>query len=109
MNSESTTNKLVRKVKTLDEEIAAQREKLRKLEERQREQQRKEREKSQKAVMELIKAERLDLISFEIWREAMPQIKALLVVDSAKPAKSVPPVLLAAQESVIAKTPETGQ
>jgi Spy/CpxP family protein refolding chaperone len=51
-----------RKAKTLDEEIAAQREKLRKLEERQREQQRKERERNQKAVMELIKTERLDAV-----------------------------------------------
>ncbi len=103
MNSESTTNKLVRKVKTLDEEIAAQREKLRKLEERQREQQRREKEKNQKAVMELIKSERLDSIAADLWREAMPKIKALLVVDSAKPAKPAQPVQPAAQVADVAE------
>lgn len=87
MSSESTNNKAGRKAKTLDEEIAAQRDKLRKLEERQRDQQRKEREKNQKAVMELIKTERLDAVPSELWREAMPKIKALLVVEPAKPAE----------------------
>ncbi len=92
MGRESSTVKTERKVRTLDEEIAYQREKLRKLEERQREQQRKEREKNQKAVMELIKAERLDAVSADLWRAAMPKIKALLVVDSGKqPAQQVAP------------------
>ncbi len=92
MSSETTNPKPGRKAKTLDEEIAAQREKLRKLEERQREQQRKERERNQKAVMELIKTERLDAVPSDLWREAMPKIKALLVVDAAKPAEPVKPV-----------------
>lgn len=92
MSSESTTNKSGRKAKTLDEEIAAQRDKLRKLEERQRDQQRKEREKNQKAVMELIKTERLDAVPSDLWREAMPKIKALLIVEPAKPAEPAKPV-----------------
>jgi Spy/CpxP family protein refolding chaperone len=92
MSSEKTNPKSGRKIKTLDEEIAAQREKLRKLEERQREQQRKEREKNQKAVMELIKTERLDAVPSELWREAMPKIKALLVVESPKLEEPVQPV-----------------
>jgi len=92
MSSETMNPKSGRKTKTLDEEIAAQREKLRKLEERQREQQRKERERNQKAVMELIKTERLDAVPSDLWREAMPKIKALLLVDAAKPAEPVKPV-----------------
>lgn len=87
MSSESTINKSGRKAKTLDEEIAAQRDKLRKLEERQRDHQRKEREKNQKAVMELIKTERLDAVPSDLWREAMPKIKALLIVEPAKPVQ----------------------
>ena len=75
-----------RKARTLEEEIAAQREKLKKLEDRQREQQRKERERNQKAVLELIKAEKLDAVSAEQWRSAMPAIKsALLVIVGGTP------------------------
>ena len=92
MSSKMTNPKSGRRAKTLDEEIAAQREKLRKLEERQREQQRKERERNQKAVMELIKTERLDTVPSDLWREAMPKIKALLVVDVAKPAEPGKPI-----------------
>ncbi len=106
MSSEKTNPKSGRKAKTLDEEIAAQREKLRKLEERQREQQRKERERNQKAVMELIKTERLDAVPSDLWREAMPKIKALLVVDAAKPAEPVKPVQTAPE---VAATAEASQ
>lgn len=103
MSSETTNPKSGRKAKTLDEEIAAQREKLRKLEERQREQQRKERERNQKAVMELIKTERLDAVPSDLWREAMPKIKALLVVDAAKPAEPVKPVQTAPEGAASAE------
>lgn len=99
MNSETTNPKSGRKAKTLDEEIAAQRDKLRRLEERQREQQRKEREKNQKAVMELIKTERLDAVPSDLWREAMPKIKALLIVEPAKPAEPAKPVQKAQKET----------
>ena len=92
MSSETTNPKSERKAKTLDEEIAAQREKLRKLGKQQREQQRKERERNQKAVMELIKTERLDTIPSNLWREAMPKIRALLVVDEANPEEPAKPV-----------------
>ncbi len=81
MEAQTVTVKTVRKARTLDEEIVHQREKLRKLEERQREQQRREREKNQKAVLELIKAERLDTVPAERWRTVMPKLKALLAVD----------------------------
>ena len=85
MNDEISTAKPARKVKSLDDEIAAAAEKLRRLQDRQKEQQRKEREKNQKAVMDLIKMERLDIVQPDIWREAMPKIKALLIVDDDQP------------------------
>lgn len=72
-----------RKARTLEEEIAAQRDKLRKLEERQREQKRKEQERNTKAVLELIRAEKLDAVPAEQWKLAMPAIKAALLVDSS--------------------------
>lgn len=92
MSRESSSNKPGRKAKSLDDEIAAAAEKLRKLQERQREQQRKERERNQKAVMEIIKTERLDAVPSEIWRDVMPKIKALLVVDSEKSEDHEKPV-----------------
>lgn len=82
MSEENVSKLRGRKQKSLEEEIAAQREKLRKLEERHKEQQRKERERNQKAVMELIKSEKLDTVPAEVWRDAMPKIKALLVVEN---------------------------
>jgi nucleosome binding factor SPN SPT16 subunit len=91
MKSENVAPKKARAPRTLDEEIAAQREKLRKLELKQREQLRKERERNQKSVLELIKTERLDSVPSEVWREAMPKLKALLLVEdhakTAEPAK----------------------
>ncbi|MEN9473600.1 MAG: hypothetical protein RIS48_320 [Pseudomonadota bacterium] len=89
MDAQTTSVKTARKARTLDEEIAHQREKLRKLEERQREQQRREREKNQKAVLELIKAERLDTVPADRWRAVMPRLKALLAVDQ-EPVKKPP-------------------
>ena len=81
MEAETDSVKTARMARTLDEEIAHQREKLRKLEERQREQQRREREKNQKAVLELIKAERLDTVPAERWRAVMPKLKVVLAVE----------------------------
>lgn len=71
-----------RKVRTLEQEIALQRDKLKRLEDRQREQQRKDREKNQKAVLELIRAEKLDTVSATQWRNAMPAIRAALQLQA---------------------------
>ncbi len=68
-----------RKPKSVEDEIAAAREKLKKLEERQREQQRKERERNAKMVLDLIHAEKLDTVSADAWRSAMPTIKEVLL------------------------------
>ncbi len=67
-----------KKIKTLDEEIAAQLEKLRKLQERQREVQKKERERNQRAVLEILRTEKLDSVSADRWLEALPKIKEIL-------------------------------
>jgi Spy/CpxP family protein refolding chaperone len=78
VTAESVVSKAPRKVCTLEEEILAQREKLRKLEEKQREQQKKERERNQKAVFELLKSEKLDLVPVERWKDLVGLIKKSL-------------------------------
>lgn len=90
MNATKTAKKEIspaRKVRNLEEEIAAQRAKLKALEDRQKDQQRKERERNQKAVMEIIKAEKLDTATAEQWANALPAIKTALfgsLVDSLR-------------------------
>lgn len=94
MNATKTAKqeiKPVRKVRNIEEEIAAQRAKLKALEDRQKEQQRKERERNQKAVLEIIKAEKLDTASAEQWASALPTIKAALFGNSAESQQAVPP------------------
>ena len=106
MSEAKTAPKGGRKARTLEEEIAAQRDKLRKLEERQREQQRKERERNTKAVLELIRTEKLDTVPAEQWKAAMPTIKAALLVDSP----SQPEAGAAIQENVSqGETASSGQ
>lgn len=75
MSEANATSKPGRKAGSLDEEIQKAAEKLRRLQERQRDQQRKERERNQKAVLELIKAERLDVVPADQWKAALPKIK----------------------------------
>lgn len=79
MTQDKTQEKPQRKAKTLEDEIAIAREKLKRLEEKQREQQKKWREKNQKAVFELIRSEKLDLVEAEKWKSSLPQIKSILM------------------------------
>ena len=67
-----------KKTRSLEDEIIAQREKLKMLEKKQTELIRKEKEKTSKAVINLIQAEKLDLISLEKWKGSLPAIKELL-------------------------------
>ena len=76
------SEKPVRKKKSLEQEIALQREKLKRLEDKQREQQRKWREKNQKSVFELIRSEKLDVIEIEKWQEMLPKLKILLAPET---------------------------
>jgi hypothetical protein len=79
---EKISKKTVRQKKSLEEEIALQREKLKRLEDKHREQQRKWREKNQKSVLELIRSEKLDLVEIEKWQEIIPNLKTLLAAES---------------------------
>ena len=90
MSEAKTKETAVRKVRTLDDEILAQREKLRKLEERKREAQSRERERNIKAVLELIRAEKLDVVPAEQWKTAMVAIKRALHVENLDQSKTEP-------------------
>jgi len=72
---EKVSEKPLRKKKSLEEEIALQREKLKHLEDKHREQQRKWREKNQKSVLDLIRSEKLDVVEIEKWQEMLPKLK----------------------------------
>ena len=82
MNQQQATKPRGRKARTLQEEITATAEKLRKLQERQKEIERKDRARNQKAVLKLIKAEKLDSIPIEQWRQSIESIKAALIPQS---------------------------
>ncbi|KVV25078.1 hypothetical protein WK78_03010 [Burkholderia cepacia] len=84
MANENAATKPVRQVRSLEDEITKARDKLRRLEEQHREQQRKEREKNAKAVLELLKSEKLDIVPAELWKDALPKIRALLAVNEGK-------------------------
>lgn len=78
MSLDENTKKTERKKRSISDEIVEQREKLRKLEEKQKEQIRKERERTSKAVFDLLRSEKLDIVSVEKWVAAMPMLKDAL-------------------------------
>ena len=80
-----------RHARSLQEEIAAAAEKLRKLQERQKEIERKALARNQKAVSALIAAHRLDGIPVEHWRQAIEEIKASLHRHSSESPHPVQP------------------
>ncbi|WP_156443859.1 hypothetical protein [Burkholderia savannae] len=84
MANENAAAKPARQGRSLEDEITKARDKLRRLEEQHREQQRKDREKNAKAVLELLKSEKLDIIPAELWKNALPKIRALLAVNEGK-------------------------
>ena len=91
MNTLNTSKPRGRKARSLQEEIAAAAEKLRKLQERQKEIERKALARNQKAVSELIAAHRLDGIPVEHWRQAIEEIKASLHRHSSESPHPVQP------------------
>ena len=88
----SEVQKLAKGAKTIQDEISSTKEKLRKLEDRQKEQVKKERDRNQRAVLDIIKAEKLDVVSPEKWQEAMPKIRAILLSKDSKTEEVVKPV-----------------
>jgi len=91
MDTLNTSKPRGRKARSLQEEIAAAAEKLRKLQERQKEIERKALARNQKAVSELIAAHRLDGIPVEHWRQAIEEIKASLHRHSSESPHPVQP------------------
>ena len=91
MDTLNTSKPRGRKARSLQEEIAAAAEKLRKLQERQKEIERKALARNQKAVSELIAAHRLDGIPVEHWRPAIEEIKASLHRHSSESPHPVQP------------------
>ena len=91
MDTLNTSEPRGRKARSLQEEIAAAAEKLRKLQERQKEIERKALARNQKAVSELIAAHRLDGIPVEHWRQAIEEIKASLHRHSSESPHPVQP------------------
>ncbi|MCC7007144.1 MAG: hypothetical protein IT497_10960 [Ottowia sp.] len=79
MSQDKTQEKTQRKAKTLEDEIAIARDKLKRLEEKQREQQKKWRGKNQKAVLELIRSEKFDSIDIKQWKSKIADLKLLLL------------------------------
>lgn len=68
------------KVQSLEEKIAVQREKLRKLEDEKKEFDRKERERNEKATIELLRTEKMLALSIDQWEKAMPIIRKALKI-----------------------------
>lgn len=84
MDTPNASKPRPRKTRTLQDEIAAAAEKLRKLQERQKEIERKALARNQKAISELIASHRLDGTPIEHWRHAIEDIKAALLRQSSR-------------------------
>ena len=95
MNATEKSTNVPKKQKSIDDEILALNEKLKKLVAKKKDTERKERARNQKAVLELIASERLESVSVKKWESVMPQLKVLLGVELAKQTAtqkpSVPP------------------
>lgn len=74
----------VGKSMSLDEEILKAAEKLKGLQEKQKKKNRKDQERTQKAISDLIRREKLDTISVNLWEAALPEIKKLLRLEQPK-------------------------
>jgi Spy/CpxP family protein refolding chaperone len=77
-NIQQNTSKASSKKKSLDQEIEAQEERLKKLREKKKEQEKRDKEKATREVESLIKSEKLNEASIQLWRENLSQIKILL-------------------------------
>lgn len=81
MHEEEQKQKSSRKTRTLDKEIAAATEKLRKLQEKQKAKVLKERTRNHKAILDLLKSQHLDRVSIERWEQVVPRLKELLAEE----------------------------
>lgn len=83
MNSLKIAGK-VGKSMSLDEEILKAAEKLKSLQEKQKKKNRRDQERTQKAISDLIRREKLDTVSIELWEAALPEIRKLLPLEKPK-------------------------
>lgn len=67
---------------SIAERIADAEKHLATLKEQQRREERENVEKNRKAILDLFKAERLDLIPVEDWKKVMPQLRALVGAEA---------------------------
>lgn len=74
------------KAKTIDDEIEAAEEKVRRLKEKKKEAEVRERERNQRALLDLLKSEKLEFVPIEHWIAQIEPIKALLAKDLPKAA-----------------------
>ncbi|MET3631918.1 hypothetical protein [Burkholderia sp. 572] len=89
--------KTVRKTRSIEDEIERTAAKLKRLQEQQRERARKDRERNQKDVLELLRAEGLDVIPAEQWKVRLDAVKAALAVSGETfPEAKDPPAAPAA-------------
>jgi len=88
-----------RKSRSIEDEIARQEAKLRKLQDNLKEKKRREYERNAKAISALLQIEHLDQVPVETWQQQLPRIKALLLESPTgaapgdpkeKPAPTVP-------------------
>lgn len=66
------------RTKTLEERLAALEAQAKSLREKLRDEQRKEREENARAVTAMLKSEDLESFSIEVWRTALPEVRAAL-------------------------------
>lgn len=83
MTDSGATRKIKAGPQSIEDEIAAAEERLRKLREKKREADIKAREKNTKAVLELLRNEKLDLVQSSVWESALPKIREALFGSEA--------------------------
>jgi len=84
MSGESQ-NTRVKKVRSLDEEIAAAQEKLARLQAQKRDRERKDLERNQKAIYTMLRTEKLDAVPIELWNKSLPALRKLFKISETKP------------------------
>lgn len=87
------TGRTVRAPKTLDDEIARTEAKLKRLQEQRRTNERKALERNERAILDVLKSEKLNEVSAEKWKAAIAPIRRALGVappTAASPSSPAP-------------------
>lgn len=85
MPDSTATAPKARKPRSLEDEIARQEARLKKLQDNLKEKKRREYERNAKAIAALLQTEHLDQVPVETWQQQLPAIKALLLENSSGP------------------------